>query len=222
MKYGYTVKDLIAKIEEEEKVAEITQGLLADSVILDKVSKQLLRSSLVPDKKILDWNVELREKKKRDLVRNSVKVALVNFLKEANVSLLDIFEELAQYKMDRSAHSLVSMLIQKLGVDDDAKKYWIQYFGEYGKLLVEEIKELFKKKKIAVKDCVHLAEWYGRNYGWSCVASTVLTKVSTNVVKGAVEKIAVDDAAKKYWIQYWKDYGEKLVTEYKDLKKSRR
>jgi len=219
----YSVRDLISKMEEEEKLAEITQGLLTDSAIVDKVSRNLLSSSSSRTRRVMDWNAEIRDKKKRDIVRNSVRVALVNFLKDAQVDVLHVLQELcSRNKLDRSAKSLVAMMMQKVGVDDRAKEYWIQYFGDYGKLLVEDVKNLFKKKRIAVKDCIRLAEWYGRNYGWTCVASDVLTKVSAIAVKDAIEKIAVDDAAKKYWISYWKDYGEKLVAEYKDLKKDRR
>lgn len=93
------------------------------------------------------------------------------------ISVADLIVAIASVKDDdRSVNALVAM-IEKEALDDNARKYWSDYYGDYGKMLSREFAQVLNDSKIKRGFLQDKQEWFGRVYGWKSAAVKALTTV---------------------------------------------
>lgn len=123
-----------------------------------------------------DANIIRASKLKKSLEEKAIDYANETY-KNAQVSVIDIVEAMGGgIVSDRSIKALIQK-IERVAVDDTAKKYWIDYMGDYGKLLTRDFVEVMKGQKVKVGKIIDWIEWFERSYGKNCIAVKVLSEV---------------------------------------------
>ncbi len=115
-------------------------------------------------------------------VRPNIDVIKTFSQKEKDVSTIydkisidtgQIIKEIEKIPFDRSSRVLTHVF-SKLAVDEVAKAYWRDYFGEYGKELTREI----SKSAMKVSDLIEWREWFERSYGIKSAAVKIIDNIT--------------------------------------------
>lgn len=92
---------------------------------------------------------------------------------ETYIPIGDLVLALGRVNADRSVNAFIQVM-EKIAVDDVAKKYWRDYYGEYGVALTQEFSEMLKNSGVKVGSLVKWREWFERTYGIKSAAVKVI------------------------------------------------
>lgn len=107
-----------------------------------------------------------REKNNRKAQQES---AIERTYVNIEVPLIDLTAAMRKVAKDASI-KVLAQLLSRAAVDEVAKAYWRDYFGEYGVQMTRDVREMRKSSGVKVGALLKQKEWLERNYGRKAAA----------------------------------------------------